>query len=306
MGLPGNPVDVVQRREGRLFLGRRVTVETRQPEPLVEDAERRREAVARLGHRRIAGPQAAPEPAVLRSLRVLDHHGPRSRRQRLPFIARRRTGVVHLLDDHRAVRQRRGASAHQPRHHHGRVVDANGGVGAEIRAVDVRPGVAHAFVGAPSQLHVFGRLQKREQPIVEVVRRHRRRQRKIVVAGIGTGRARGLRLSRRRRARFHAGRGPREDRSNARDRHAERRREQPVDHRQDRHLSWQRPPGRTGWLVRATWCALRPMPLETRCLPGILHGVEVAITDPSVIAGLNGCAHALEQTLHCAPEPSRA
>ena len=98
--------------------------------------------------------RVAPEPAVVRAGRVLDHHRPGLQRRpqlrlRLALVPGRGGGVL-LLDDHLAVGDRAGPAVHQPAHHARRVVHPDGRVGAVRLAAEERPGVADAPCPAAS------------------------------------------------------------------------------------------------------------------------------------------------------------
>src|SRR5262245_34814830 len=127
-------------------------MQTRETEAFVQHVERRLVAVAGLWHRRIARPQPSPKPAILRRLRIFDHHRPGRGLERLAFVASGGTGRIHLFNDHRAVRYRVNASIDEPLHYRGRIVDPHCGMSAEISSVDERASVTHALIDAPTEL----------------------------------------------------------------------------------------------------------------------------------------------------------
>ena len=193
----GKAFDVFCRGERDFFFRRRVTVQTWETEAFVQHSERRLIAVARLGHRGIAGPQSAPEPSVLRRFRILDHHRPRSGIELLSFVTGGGRGRVHFFYDHRAVGNAVDAAVDQPLHYRGRIVDSHCRVSAEVFRVDVGSGVAHAFVDAPAELDVFGALKEGEELIVKIIGSHRAWKRQRIFLCVGAlrdagGRRRGL------------------------------------------------------------------------------------------------------------------
>ena len=198
--LPREAGDVPQRREGRLVRRRAGRLAGRPRRGVAADAvvaeagDGMRVRVAVVIDDALTLDGVAPEPAVVRAGRVLDHHGPRFERGPQLVLALAlvpgRGGGVLLLDDHLAVGDGPGPAALEPADHAGRVVDAHGGVGAVGLALDEGAGVAHALVPPPAERDVTPRVEEGEQLRLVGGQGDPARERQVAPVGRGRGPAR--------------------------------------------------------------------------------------------------------------------